>query len=75
MNSKITIDPSICHGRPVITGTRVLVSNIVADIAEGTSFADIMIQYPSVTEEDIKAAVGFCGELANFETVPMHMAK
>jgi uncharacterized protein (DUF433 family) len=75
MNSKITIDPSICHGRPVITGTRVLVSNIVADIAEGSSFSDIIFQYPSITEKDIKAAIGFCSELANFETVPMHIAK
>jgi uncharacterized protein (DUF433 family) len=33
MDSRITIDPNICHGKPVIKNTRVLVSNILGDLA------------------------------------------
>ena len=37
MDNRITIDPMVCHGKPVVTNTRVLVCNILADLAEGES--------------------------------------
>lgn len=67
MNEHILIDPTVCHGKPVIKNTRILISNILADLASGESYADIIQNYPSLSEEDIKAALKFGSELANFQ--------
>jgi uncharacterized protein (DUF433 family) len=69
MNKRITINPNICHGKPVITNTRVLVSNILADLADGQSFEKIIENYPNIKVDDIKAALEFSSELAQFETM------
>lgn len=69
MNSRISIDPEVCHGKPVIKNTRVLVRNILSDLAEGVTYSEIIKNYPSITEEDIKAALEFGSELANFEII------
>ena len=55
MNSRISINPNICHGKPVITGTRVLVSNILGALAAGETQDEIIEDYPNITEEDILA--------------------
>ncbi len=74
MNSRISIDPRICHGKPVIKNTRVLVSNILADLADGQSTDQIIKDYPNVNNEDIKAALEFGSELAQFEVFPYDQA-
>ena len=71
MNQRICIDVNICHGKPVIRNTRVLVSNILADLADGLSANDIIRNYPNINEEDIKAALEFGSELAQFESIPI----
>lgn len=70
MNERIDINPNICHGKPVIKNTRVLISNILADLAEGCSYKEIIENYPNITEEDIKAVLNFSSELTQFETIP-----
>lgn len=74
MNSRISINPTICHGKPVIRNTRVLVSNILADLSIGSTPAQIIADYPGINEEDIKAALEFGSELANFESIPYEAA-
>ncbi len=74
MNLQISIDPNICHGKPVIKGTRVLVSNILASLAAGESNAEIISNYPNIIEGDIKAALQFGSELAQFESFPYEKA-
>lgn len=69
MNTRIEINPNICHGNPVIKNTRVLVTNILADLAAGNSYDDIISDYPGITSEDITAALSFSSELAKFETI------
>lgn len=71
MNERILIDSNICHGKPVIKNTRVLVSNILADLAIGLTFDEIIKNYPNITVEDVKAALQFGSELAQFELYPM----
>lgn len=66
---RISIDPTICHGKPVVKKTRVLISNILSDLAAGSSYEEIISNYPNITEEDIKAALEFSSELANFESM------
>lgn len=74
MNSRISINPNICHGKPVIAGTRILVSNILASLAAGESTTEILKNYSSLSENDIRAALEFGSELAQFESLPYEKA-
>ncbi|OHD56623.1 MAG: antitoxin [Spirochaetes bacterium GWF1_49_6] len=75
MKQRVVIDPNICHGKPVIKGTRVLISNLIADLASGLSIDEIIVNYPNVSREDIQAALSFAGELTRFETYPIENLK
>jgi len=55
----ITVDPNICHGKACISGTRVLVSVILDNLAAGIEEAEILRQYPSVTSDDIHAVLAY----------------
>jgi uncharacterized protein (DUF433 family) len=68
MSSRIEINRNICNGKPVIKNTRVLVSNILADLTAGCSYEEVIYNYPNITEDDINAAREFGSELAQFET-------
>ncbi len=70
MNQRIAIRPDICHGKPVIKGTRVLVSNILGALGSGDSIERILEDYPNISREDILAAIEFGAELARFEETP-----
>lgn len=67
MERRISINPNVCHGKPVISGTRVLVSNILGALAGGDTIEQILQDYPNITREDIRAALQFGSELSNFE--------
>ena len=61
MNERIEINPNVCHGSPVIRGTRVLVSQILGALSGGDSVEAVLEDYPSITSEDISAVFGlFC---------------
>jgi len=70
MNERIQIDPRVCHGKPVIRGTRVLVSTILGALSGGDSIAEVLEDYPNIREEDVRAALAFAGELSRFEEAP-----
>jgi uncharacterized protein (DUF433 family) len=65
---RISIDPQVCHGKPVITGTRVLVANILGALASGQSRREIIEDYPAITEQDIESALDFATQMAQFES-------
>ena len=56
MNERVVIDPKVCHGKPVVRGTRMPVALIVGSLAGGMSFEDVQREY-GVTLEDIRAAL------------------
>ncbi len=60
---RISIDPKICHGKACIKGTRVMVSVILDNLAEGESYESIMSGY-HVKQEDIQAAIAYAAYLA-----------
>ncbi|MBI2872404.1 MAG: DUF433 domain-containing protein [Chloroflexi bacterium] len=62
--ARISIDPKVCHGRPCIKGTRVWVSLIVDNLAEGSTEEEIIQAYPALTKNDIRAALAFAAEMA-----------
>ena len=68
---RITIDPLVCHGKACIKGTRVMVSVILDNLAEGLSEQDILISYPSLTLEDIRAAISYAAELSREKLVSL----
>lgn len=74
MNDRITIDPRICHGHPVVRGTRVTVSQLLGSLASGDSAEDILEDYPSISPADLKAVLSFASGLANFEEAPYSVA-
>lgn len=60
----ITVDPEVCHGRACITGTRVLLTTVLDNLAAGRTSAEIVRSYPSVTHDSVKAALCYAAELA-----------
>ena len=74
MLNRIQIDPQICHGKPVIRGTRVMVSTLLGALSAGDSMETILEDYPNITREDILAALAFAGDLARFEQMPYESA-
>ncbi|HHT9111856.1 MAG: DUF433 domain-containing protein [Planctomycetes bacterium] len=64
---RISSDPDICHGKPCIKGTRIPVYLIVSLVAEGESIESIIQDYPSLTPEDIKAAIHYAAKLCEYE--------
>jgi uncharacterized protein (DUF433 family) len=60
---RISIDPAICFGKPCIRGTRIWVSLILENLAEGVSKEEILDAYPSLTADDIQAALVYAAEL------------
>jgi uncharacterized protein (DUF433 family) len=68
---RITLDPQVMCGKPVIKGTRIPVDAVIQRIAEGMSFEDIIEDYPKLTKADIKAALNYGASLARGEyTIP-----
>lgn len=61
---RITVDPFVCHGKACIKGTRVMVSVILDNLAEGVSEEEILKSYPSILPDDIKAAIAYAAELS-----------
>lgn len=58
MNDRIQIDPRICHGKPVVRGTRTPVTVILNAPAGGDSFETLEREY-SITADDIRACIAF----------------
>jgi len=61
MNERIVIDPKVCHGQPVVRGTRTPVTVILDCLAGGDSFEAVQQAY-SITVEDIRACLAFAAE-------------
>jgi len=57
--NRIEIDPAICSGKPVVRGTRILVTSILSQLAAGESFEAIRSGFPGLDDDDIRAAIEF----------------
>jgi uncharacterized protein (DUF433 family) len=60
----ISFDPAICHGQACIRGTRILVSAVLDNLADGVSPEEILASYPTLTPEGIQASIAYAAELA-----------
>ncbi|RMI15347.1 MAG: DUF433 domain-containing protein [Calditrichaeota bacterium] len=61
--NRITVDPAICNGKPVIRGKRITVQTILEFLGAGEKIEEILRQYPSLEEEDIYACLQFATHL------------
>ena len=61
---RIVRDPAICGGEPVVKGTRVTVRTLLASLAEGAGTDEIMADFPSLTEADVRAVIAFAAASA-----------
>lgn len=67
----ITVDPTICHGRACIAGTRIMVSVVLDNLAAGLTAEDIVRSYPSLTQEAVQAAIAYAAELGRERVVAL----
>ena len=67
----ISSDPTVCHGKACIKGTRVMVTVILDNLAGGHSAEEIINSYPSVSRESVQAALYYAAELARERSVPL----
>lgn len=68
MNERITIDPMIQHGKPVIRGTRVPIVRLLGGLATGMSKEELAEEY-DVSVEDVLAALDYAAEIVAAEIV------
>lgn len=66
---RISVNPKVCHGKPCIQGTRIMVSVILDNLAKGLTPQEIADEYPPLTVRDVRAAVAYAAALARDEEV------
>ena len=60
--SRITIDPNVCHGKPVIRGLRYPVESMLEYLAGGDSFEEVLAEFPDLEREDLQACIQFAAQ-------------
>ena len=68
---RISVDPNVCFGKPCIRGTRIWVSLIVDNLAEGVAEKEILEAYPQLRPEDIRAALAYAAEMTRERVIPV----
>ncbi len=68
-SERITLDPDILAGKPVIRGTRLSVEFVIGLLADGWNESDILANYPGLEREDITACLAYAREVLQSEKV------
>jgi uncharacterized protein (DUF433 family) len=66
---RISIDPVVLNGKPVVRGTRLAVEFIIGLLGQGWAEGDILQNYPGLTREDISACLQYASEVLQAEKV------
>jgi len=66
---RISVDPNICHGKACIAGTRIMVSIVLDNLAAGVATDELIKSYPTLSADDVQAALEYAAELARERTV------
>lgn len=67
--ARITSDPGVCHGKACIRGTRIMISVVLDNLAEGLSPEEIVGEYPPLALDDIRAAISYAATLTREEEI------
>ena len=69
-HERIVRDPHVVGGQPVFKGTRVTLRTVLASLAEGAATSEILADFPTLSEEDVRAAIAFAAASAQ-EDLPL----
>lgn len=67
----IDVDPLVCHGQACVSGTRVLVTVVLDNLAAGLRPEEVVSSYPSLTEESVRAVIAYAAVLAREEHIAL----
>ena len=71
--ARITVNPAIFNGKPIIRGRRLAVEHVLGMLAAGDSPETILASYPWLEKEDIQACLLYARKLVSRETIePFH---
>lgn len=68
---RIVSDLAILGGQPCIRGTRIPVSVVLDNLAAALSVEEIVLSYPSLSADDVRAAIQHAAELAHERAIPL----
>jgi uncharacterized protein (DUF433 family) len=71
---RITMDPEICHGKPVIRGMRYPVELILDLLSSGMSIEEVLTDYEDLQREDILAVLSFAARLSQIKRIDSVLA-
>ena len=71
LRDRITSDPAVCHGQACISGTRIPVAVVLDNLAAGLSSEAILVEYPDLQADDIRAAIAYAADLARERLLPL----
>ena len=59
---RISINPSIRSGKPIVNGTRITVFDVLDYLSSGTSEAELLTEFPQLSHEDVLACLGYAAD-------------
>ncbi|MFZ1105572.1 MAG: DUF433 domain-containing protein [Hyphomicrobiaceae bacterium] len=68
-HTRITLDPEVLAGKPVVRGTRISVEFVIGLMADGWSEDDILANYPGIAHEDVIACLAYARDALSSERV------
>ena len=63
MSRRISINPDVCNGRPVVRGTRITVQTVLEFLAAGDSVEEVLEEYPKLTRADVRACLDYASRV------------
>jgi uncharacterized protein (DUF433 family) len=67
--ARITIDPEVCHGKPVIRGLRYPAETILELLSSGMTNREILSDYPDLESDDIRAVLMYAAALSRVKSI------
>ena len=74
--TRISVDPAVCFGKPCVRGTHIWVSLLLDFLADGMTVDEILVEYPQLAAEDVRAAIAYGAEMSRerFVDLPLPVA-
>ena len=69
LTDRITINPNICHGKPIIRGLRYPVETMLELLSSGMSIEVLLADYPDLVKEDFLACIEYAAKLARVKSI------
>jgi len=69
LRARVTVDPAVLAGKPIIRGMRISVEQIVTAVAAGVPQEELLVEYPGLEPEDVQAALQYAADLVATERV------